>query len=89
MGKSGFGRFHLASFPQPVGAAFCRRTVGVYRFRHGRDKCSLPYMREQEVSDRVGKVLKDIYVPETVAETIVSSLDSDRARADSERQKRT
>jgi len=36
----------------------------------------------------MGKVLKDIYVPETVAETIVSSLDSDRARADSERQKR-
>lgn len=45
-------------------------------------------MREQEVSDRMGKVLKDIYVPETVAGTIVSSLDSDRARADSERQKR-
>jgi len=45
-------------------------------------------MREQDVSDRMGKVLKDIYVPETVAETIVSSLDSDRARADSERQKR-
>ena len=45
-------------------------------------------MREQEVSDRMGEVLKDIYVPETVEETIVASLISDRARAESERQKR-
>ena len=36
----------------------------------------------------MGEVLKDIYVPETVAETIVASLISDRARAESERQKR-
>jgi site-specific DNA recombinase len=59
-----------------------------YRCSHGRGKCSLPYMREQEVSDRMGEMLKDIYVPETVAETIVASLSSDSARADAERQKR-
>jgi hypothetical protein len=59
-----------------------------YRCSHGRGKCSLPYMREQEVSDRMGEVLKDIYVPETVAATIVASLSSDSARADAERQKR-
>ena len=35
-----------------------------YRCSHGRGKCSLPYMREQEVSDRMGEVLKGIYVPE-------------------------
>jgi site-specific DNA recombinase len=45
-------------------------------------------MREQELSDRMAEVLKDIYVPETVAETIVASLSSDSARADAERQKR-
>jgi site-specific DNA recombinase len=59
-----------------------------YRCSHGRGKCSLPYMREQEVSDRMGDVLKDIYIPERVAETIVAWLSSDRARAESERQKR-
>ena len=32
-----------------------------YRCSHGRGKCSLPYMREQEVSDRIGDVLNDIY----------------------------
>jgi hypothetical protein len=34
----------------------------------------------------MGNVLKDIYVPEEITDTIIASLDSDRARADSERQ---
>ena len=33
-----------------------------YRCSHGRGKCSLPYMREQDVSDRLGELLKPIYV---------------------------
>jgi site-specific DNA recombinase len=59
-----------------------------YRCSHGRGKCSLPYMREQEVSDRMGELLRDIYVPETVANTIVDSLQSDSADVETERQKR-
>jgi DNA invertase Pin-like site-specific DNA recombinase len=59
-----------------------------YRCSHGRGKCSLPYMREQDVSDRLGDLLKDIYVPETVATTIVSSLHADNTRAESARQQR-
>ena len=48
-----------------------------YRCSQGRGKCSLPYMREQDVSDRLGELLKSIYVPETVAQAIVSSLNAD------------
>ena len=59
-----------------------------YRCSHGRGKCSLPYMREQEVSDRLGDLLKDIYVPETVAQVIVGSLQVDSAHAESTRQQR-
>jgi len=59
-----------------------------YRCSHGRGKCSLPYMREQEVSDRMCELLKGIYVPETIAQTIVDSLQSDSTRAEAERQKR-
>jgi DNA invertase Pin-like site-specific DNA recombinase len=59
-----------------------------YRCSQGRGKCSLPYMREQDVSDRLGELLKDIYVPETVARTIVGSLEADRTRAESLRQQR-
>jgi hypothetical protein len=45
-------------------------------------------MRENEVSDRLGGLLKDIYVPETVAHSIVSSLQTEAADAEAERQKR-
>jgi site-specific DNA recombinase len=59
-----------------------------YRCSHGRGKCSLPYMREQDLSDRLCDLLKDIYVPEGIAEQIVASLESDRERADVQRQER-
>ena len=57
-----------------------------YRCSHGRGKCSLPYMREQYVSEHLGELLKQIYVPETIACTIVGSLSSDLNRANAERQ---
>ena len=59
-----------------------------YRCSHGRGKCSLPYMREQEVSDRMGELLKDICVPQMIAQRIVNALQSDSAHAEAERQKR-
>jgi hypothetical protein len=55
----------------------------------GRGKYSLPYMREQHLSDRPGAVIKDIYVPETVARTIVDSLQADKHRAEATRHQRT
>ena len=48
-----------------------------YRCSQGRGKCSLPYMREERVSEQLGELMKNIYVPETVARTIVDSLHSD------------
>ena len=57
-----------------------------YRCSHARGKCSLPYMREQDVSDRLGELLKQIYVPETIARTIVDSLNADLNRSQAERQ---
>src|SRR5262249_8879826 len=45
-----------------------------YRWSHGRGACALPYMREGEVSDRLGELLKGIYVPEAIARQIVGSL---------------
>ncbi len=57
-----------------------------YRCSQGRGKCSLPYMREQDVSERMGELLKQIYVPETTARTIVDSLNADLSRSESKRQ---
>jgi site-specific DNA recombinase len=59
-----------------------------YRCSYGRGKCALPYMPEQQVSERLGEVLKDIYVPETVVRGIVDSIASDRDRSKAERQQR-
>jgi site-specific DNA recombinase len=56
-----------------------------YRCSHGRGKCSLPYMREQDVSDRLGELLKQIYVPETIARTVVDSLHADLNRSEQQR----
>ena len=56
-----------------------------YRCSHGRGKCALPYMREQDVANRLGQVLKDIYVPEGIASQIVESLNTDLDRSERER----
>ena len=57
-----------------------------YRCSHGRGRCSLPYMREQDLSDRLGELLKGIYVPETIARTIVNSLQADLSRLQTQQQ---
>jgi site-specific DNA recombinase len=57
-----------------------------YRCSHRRGKCELPYMPEQDVSDRLGELLKQIYVPETIAHTIVDSLQGDLDHSEQKRQ---
>jgi site-specific DNA recombinase len=56
-----------------------------YRCSQGRGKCELPYMREQNVSDQLGDVLKNIYVPDEVVRMIVGSMQSDQDRVEIER----
>ena len=56
-----------------------------YRCSHGRGKCALPYMKEEDVALRLGQVLKDIYVPEGIATQIVGSLNADLDRSEQER----
>jgi site-specific DNA recombinase len=49
-----------------------------YRCSHGKGACDTPYMKEEAISEKLGEILKDIYVPENVARAIVNSLDKDR-----------
>ena len=69
-----------------VTAELQKRRYVYYRCSHGRGKCSLPYMREQDISDRLGELLKDIYVPEGIATQIVGALEADRQRSEVGRQ---
>jgi site-specific DNA recombinase len=57
-----------------------------YRCSHGRGKCSLPYMREEDLSERLGGLLKDIHIPETIVQTIVDSLQAEMGRLEAQRQ---
>ena len=57
-----------------------------YRCSFGRGKCDLPYMPEQRVSEALGDVLKNIYVPDHVVHAIVHSIENDQGRAEADRQ---
>src|SRR6266850_4128530 len=37
-----------------------------YRCTQFRGKCELPYIREEELGDRLGKILRDIHIPDAV-----------------------
>jgi site-specific DNA recombinase len=49
-----------------------------YRCTGYRGKCDTPYFREEEISSRLGELLKNIHIPDTVAAAIERSLESDR-----------
>ena len=57
-----------------------------YRCSFGRGKCDLPYMPEPQISDKLGDVLKNIYVPDEVVRAIVKSVQENEKRGDTQRQ---
>src|SRR5581483_4557626 len=56
-----------------------------YRCSYGRGRCDLPYMPEPRLSDQLGSILKNIYVPEHVVTAIVQSMSGDQARVQEQR----
>jgi site-specific DNA recombinase len=66
----------------------CRVTAeakkrGKYTYYHCtgyRGKCALPYFREEILAERLGTILKDIYVPDEVLTQLTKSLNVDRSR---------
>jgi site-specific DNA recombinase len=51
-----------------------------YRCTGCRGKCELPYFREEELGNRLGQILKDIYIPDGVVSQLSKSLLSDGGR---------
>jgi len=45
-----------------------------YRCSSSKGKCELPYLREEELSERLGQVLKDIHIPDNVLAQLENSL---------------
>ncbi|MGH9828913.1 MAG: hypothetical protein ACREDR_37310, partial [Blastocatellia bacterium] len=51
-----------------------------YRCTGFRGKCELPYFREEEIASRLGRVLKDIHIPDDVLSQLEKSLLTDKGR---------
>jgi site-specific DNA recombinase len=51
-----------------------------YRCTGSRGKCELPLFREEELGDRLGQILKDIYIPDHVLTQLAESLLSEKGR---------
>jgi site-specific DNA recombinase len=51
-----------------------------YRCTQFRGKCALPYIREEELGDRLGKILRDIRIPDAVLDQLRESLLNDKGR---------
>ena len=71
-----------------VTAEIHKKQYVYYRCSYGRGKCDLPYMREEQVSQMLGSLLKDIHVPEHAVKAIVGTIGSDQNRFKAERQER-
>jgi site-specific DNA recombinase len=53
-----------------------------YRCTGFRGKCELPWFREEELGDRLGKILKDIHIPDSVLSQLGKSLLTDKSHDD-------
>jgi site-specific DNA recombinase len=51
-----------------------------YRCTQYRGKCELPYIREEQLGDRLGVILRDIHIPDAVLAQLQESLLSDKNR---------
>jgi site-specific DNA recombinase len=56
-----------------------------YRCSKGRGPCDTPYMREADLSDRLGTLLDGIYVPEGIANEIVRSIQGSTEQSEQKR----
>jgi site-specific DNA recombinase len=63
-----------------VTAEIKKQKYTYYRCTGSRGKCELPYFREEELGNRLGQILKDIYIPHGVVSLLSKSLLSDKSR---------
>jgi site-specific DNA recombinase len=63
-----------------VTAEIKRRRYTYYHCTGYRGKCGLPYIREEELGDRLGQILKDIHIPDDILAQLQESLLNDKGR---------
>jgi site-specific DNA recombinase len=76
------GLLHCAYDDCTVTAEIKKNRYIYYRCTGYRGKCALPYFREEELGERLGQILKDIYIPDEVLAQLEQSLLHDKGRAE-------
>jgi site-specific DNA recombinase len=64
-----------------VTAELKKKKYVYYRCSGYKGKCELPRFREQEIAERLGDVLKDVYIPDEVVQSIESRLQREQVQA--------
>jgi hypothetical protein len=59
-----------------------------YHCSGSQGKCDNPYFREEEIADRLGQVLRDIYIPDDILSQLSNSLLNDKDREETLRKER-
>ena len=80
------GLLHCAYDNCLVTAELKKNKYTYYRCTGFRGKCSLPYFREEVFGDRLGQVLKDIFIPDEIFAQLERSLLADKGELDAQRQ---
>ena len=68
------GLLHCAYDHCAVTAEFKKNRYIYYRCTGYRGRCALPYFREEELGNRLGRVLQDIYIPDAILGQLQASL---------------
>ena len=63
-----------------VTAELKKQKYTYYHCTGHRGKCPLPYYREEELGTRLGRILKDIHIPDSVLETLQEAFQQDQQR---------
>jgi site-specific DNA recombinase len=76
------GMLHCAYDKCRITAEIKKNRYIYYRCTGHRGPCELPYFREEEIGDRLGKILKDIHIPDNILTQLEASLLSDKGSAE-------
>jgi site-specific DNA recombinase len=76
------GLLHCAYDNCRITAEIKKNRYTYYRCTGHRGPCKLPYFREEEIGERLGKILKDIHIPDHVLAQLESTLISDKDNAE-------
>jgi DNA invertase Pin-like site-specific DNA recombinase len=87
-------RRHIFAFRGLLTCAFddCMMTAEMkkqkytyYRCTGSKGRCQLPYVREEELGERLGQILKDIHIPDDVLRQLDNSLTQDQKNSHTEK----